>query len=238
MFRNLTPATFGATEADSLTALGKLAGVMQAGPDPAKDGKDGEESGIPALYTYFGQFIDHDLTFDPVSMLDKAADPDGLVDFRTPAFDLDNLYGRGPGDQPYMYQADGLRLQLGDALTGQGVPSAFDLPRFNGRALIGDPRNDENSIVSQLQGLFQRFHNRLCDDNPTLSLPQIQKLVRFHYQYVVLNDFLPRIVTGSVLGDLKSGGKFDDDKLKFYHFKNYPFMPVEFSVAAYRLGIP
>lgn len=64
------------------------------------DTPDPEESGIPALYTYFGQFIDHDITFDPVSLLTKAQDPDGLVDFRTPALDLDNVYGRGPGDQP------------------------------------------------------------------------------------------------------------------------------------------
>lgn len=60
-----------------------------------KDGPDAEESGIPALYTYFGQFIDHDITFDPVSSLTKQQDPDGLVDFRTPSLDLDNLYGRG-----------------------------------------------------------------------------------------------------------------------------------------------
>jgi hypothetical protein len=124
---------------------------MEADPDPPSDGPDPEESAIPALYTYFGQFIDHDLTFDPVSVLTQAADPDGLVDFRTPALDLDNLYGRGPNDQPYMYDPDGKHLALGDPLSGEGVPDAKDLPRFRGRALIGDPRNDENTIVSQLQ---------------------------------------------------------------------------------------
>ena len=66
-------------------ALAKLADAMVAGFDPPKDGPDAEESGIPALYTYFGQFIDHDITFDPVSSLTKQQDPDGLVDFRTPA---------------------------------------------------------------------------------------------------------------------------------------------------------
>ena len=58
---------------------------MTATFDPPKDGRDDEESGIPALYTYLGQFIDHDITFDPASSLQKQNDPDALVDFRTPA---------------------------------------------------------------------------------------------------------------------------------------------------------
>ena len=140
----------------------------------------------------------------------------------------------GPSDQPYMYS--GMKFALGDTLSGSGVPDAHDLPRFGGRAIIGDPRNDENSIVSQLQGLFHRFHNRLVDDNPTLDFQTIQSRVRFHYQYVVLNDFLPRIVAAQVLSDLKVGAHYQPQKLQFYHYKHFPFMPVEFSVAAYRLG--
>jgi len=234
MFRNLHAASFGPTDADNLANLAALADKMNAPLDPPKDGPDGEESGIPALYTYLGQFLDHDITFDPVSLLTKAQDPDGLVDFRTPALDLDNIYGRGPDDQPYMY--DGNKFRLGDKLTGQGVPEAHDLPRFGGRALIGDPRNDENSIVSQLQGLFHRFHNRMVDDNEGLGFEAVQQRVRFHYQYMVLNDFLPRIVSAAVLNELKTGGHYDHGKLKFFRWRNFPFMPVEFSVAAYRLG--
>ena len=234
MFRNLPPAVFGATDDDNVANLSALADKMSATPDPAKDGPDGEESGIPALYTYLGQFIDHDITFDPVSLLTKAQDPDGLVDFRTPALDLDNVYGRGPGDQPYLY--DGLKFRLGDPLQGPGAPDATDLPRFGGRALIGDPRNDENSIVSQLQGLFLRFHNRMVDDNGGLDFETLQQRVRFHYQYMVLNDFLPRIVGAPLLAALKTGGHYDQGKLKYFHWHDFPFMPVEFSVAAYRLG--
>src|ERR1700761_8508665 len=100
MFRNLPPARFGSTDADNVANLATLADAMISAFDPPKDGPDAEESGIPALYTYLGQFIDHDITFDPVSSLTKQQDPDGLIDFRTPSLDLDNLYGRGPNDQP------------------------------------------------------------------------------------------------------------------------------------------
>ena len=238
MFRALAPATFGSTTQENEGNLRALGAAMSASFDPPKDGKDDEESGIPALYTYLGQFVDHDMTFDPASSLQQQNDPDALVDFRTPAFDLDNVYGRGPDDQPYMYNGDGTFL-LGDPLTGGSDPGAKDLPRNEAnprRALIGDPRNDENSIVSQLQGLFLRFHNRMVAANPTVSFTTVQKLVRFHYQYVVLNDFLPRIVHSSVLATLKDDGRYSADRLKFFRWKHDPFMPVEFSVAAYRLG--
>ena len=234
MFRSLPAATYGPTDLASRAALMTLGVQMTSGPDAPKDGNDPEESGIPALYTYLGQFIDHDLTFDPMSTLIQHSDPDWLTDFRTPAFDLDNVYGRGPNDQPYMYD-NGPKFLLGDLLDN-GAP---DLPRNNAnprRALIGDPRNDENSIVSQLQGLFLRFHNRMVDDNNSVDFAGIQQLVRFHYQWLVLHDFLPRIVDSGVLSHLKTDGKYDRGRLRFFHWKNRPFMPVEFSVAAYRLG--
>lgn len=237
MFPTAKRAKYGRTDEESRNALMTLGGAMTASFDPPKDGFDPEESGIPALYTYFGQFVDHDLTFDPMTTLMKHSDPDALSDFRTPAFDLDNVYGRGPDDQPYMYD-DGPKFLLGDPLAN----GATDLPRNNAarrRALIGDPRNDENSIVSQFQGLMLRFHNRVIEDNKNnknFDFPAAQQFVRFHYQWVVLHDFLPRIVNAAVLDKLRTDGKFDHDKLKFYHYRNDPFMPVEFSVAAYRLG--
>jgi hypothetical protein len=234
MFRNLSPASFGADDLASAANLAALGEAMSAPPDPAKDGPDAEESGIPALYTYFGQFVDHDITFDPVSSLTKSLDPDGLTDYRTPSFNLDNVYGRGPDDQPYMYDGN-KHFALGDPITGTGGRAGDDLPRFNDRALIGDPRNDENSLVSQLQGLFLRIHNRMMDENGN-DFEAVQQLVRFHYQYVVVNDFLSRIVKASVLDSLKVNGRYAKGQLRFYHWRNAPFMPVEFSVAAYRLG--
>ena len=123
---------------------------------------------IPAAYTYLGQFVDHDLTFDPTSQLRESltqAQLQALVDFRTPRFDLDNLYGRGPDDQPYMYEEDGIHMLLGEPMSGNPFdPGAVQPPRGpNGRALVGDPRNDENRIVAQLHAIFLRFHNRVVD---------------------------------------------------------------------------
>jgi hypothetical protein len=239
MFRSLPSARYGKDDIESTKNLQTLGALMTADFDKLRDGFDAEESGIPALYTYFGQFIDHDITFDPMTTLIQHSDPDGLIDFRTPALDLDNVYGRGPDDQPYMY--DGPRkFFLGDKIGGGNDANARDLPRNQAtpqRALIGDPRNDENAIVSQLQGLFLRFHNRLADDRIDLAtFDALEREVRFHYQYVVLNDFLPRIVHSSVLASLKTGNAYDKSKLKFYKWRNDPFMPAEFSVAAYRLG--
>jgi hypothetical protein len=217
-----------------------------ADPNDPKDGPDGEEGGIPAAYTYFGQFIDHDLTFDPASSLQKQNDPDALVDFRTPQFDLDNVYGRGPDDQPYMYNNDGLTFVLGSELTGapQVNSGAKDLQRNSqtpARALIGDPRNDENVIVSQLQGLWHRFHNKIAADKPGWPFQRVQQEVRFHYQWILLHDFLPAVVAREVLDQVLPVGKdkkliIDKSNLKFFHFRDSAFMPLEFSVAAYRFG--
>ncbi|HEV7923129.1 MAG TPA: heme peroxidase, partial [Thermoanaerobaculia bacterium] len=126
MFRTLPAARHGedvlATLADEMTAENE--------GTPLNDDPDAEEnSGIAAGYTYFGQLIDHDITFDPASSLQKTNDPDGLVDFRTPRFDLDCVYGRGPDDQPYLYRDDGVHLLLGRPFTGNpDDPKTRDLP--------------------------------------------------------------------------------------------------------------
>jgi hypothetical protein len=241
LFPKSKAAKFGRSQEQTRANLTALANAMISPFDEPKDGPDDEESGIPSLYTYLGQFIDHDLTFDPDGSFQKQKDPDATEDFRTPAFDLDNVYGRGPGDQPYLYQPDGLSFTLGDPIT-MGFPAgAHDLQRnAAGRALIGDPRNDENAIVSQLQGLFLRFHNRAVRDAPKkadkFKFEDIQAKVRRTYQYIVINDFLPRIVSAAVLEKYKTRGEYDVRKLKMFKGFNIPYMPIEFSVAAYRLG--
>ena len=248
MFRRLPGARYSQ---DALLALGAaMTAEAEDAPTPENEIDDEENQGISAGYTYLGQFIDHDLTFDPASSLERKNDPDALVDFRTPRFDLDSVYGRGPDDQPYLYEDDGRHFKLGRNLIGNpNDAQARDLPRHanpatgsRARALIGDPRNDENVIVSQLHGIMLRFHNRLADDNPTKSFGEIQQLVRWHYQWVLVHDFLPTIVgpetVCAVLPHLHSKKhlRFDPPHLEFYKPVVGAYMPIEFSAAAYRFG--
>src|SRR5207302_2058273 len=121
--------------------------------------------------------------------------PDALLDFRTPRLDLDSVYGSGPDDQPFLYESDGAHLLLGkDKDFDPARRNRPDLPRNNAkprRALIGDKRNDENIIISQLHSLFLRFHNAVLDK---ISGGQVkpgdfekaQQTVRWHYQWIVL----------------------------------------------------
>jgi hypothetical protein len=174
-------------------------------------------SAIPAGFTYIGQFIDHDITFDPTPFAASRRDPAALRNFRTPRLDLDSVYGLGPEIQPYLYDRDAPGKLL---LTH--VP-LLDLPRNRqGLALIGDRRNDENAIVSQLHLLFLRFHNRIAGE---LGFEAAQRLVRRHFHWIVLREYLPAVL----------GGPFNGPR-EHFTFDGEPFIPVEFSGAAFRFG--
>src|SRR5207248_11007383 len=131
MFRTLPPAHHDEQAlrdlADKMTSPPEDTPTPETQPDAEEN--DGNP-GIAAGYTYLGQFIDHDLTFDPASSLQRQNDPDALIDFRTPRFDLDCIYGRGPADQPYLYRNDGIHMLLGRQVTGSAFdPNTRDLPR-------------------------------------------------------------------------------------------------------------
>jgi hypothetical protein len=234
MFRSLAP--FAPTDA----ALKKLADAMADAPA----GPPGDNPDIPSGYTYLGQFVDHDITFDPVSSLDRVNDPDALNTFRTPRFDLDSLYGRGQADSPYLYdQEDPASLLVGRNTGPEDEP--VDLPRNQqGRALIGDPRNDVHFIVSQLHLAFIRFHNAVVDHlrfevEPAALFAEARRVVTWHYQWVVIHDFLARVVGPDLLGEvLVTSARTGKARAVLPHFtwRTQPFIPVEFSAAAYRFG--
>jgi hypothetical protein len=219
----------------------------QIAGDPAKREQLEQRFGsdVPAGYTYFGQFIDHDITFDPVSSLARRHDPNAIHNFRTPRLDLDSVYGRGPHDQPYLY--DQRKGKEGKLLIGEVSESKLrDLPRnLPGTALIGDMRNDENAIVSQLHLAFLLAHNTLVERAAKMPDPfeAARRTLQWLYQYLVWNDFLKKLTREEVHKRALERGKTPDGRTTWqlglkevYSWRRQPFIPVEFSAAAYRFG--
>ena len=222
LFSNLSPLV--ATQSD----LALLANTML---DPNARGPI-QGSGLPAGYTYFGQFVDHDLTLDSITTLTTPADLNTLVNNETSFFDLSCVYG----------VANNLLDSNGLFTIGKNSNVDDDLPRDpNDAAIIGDPRNDENLIVSQFQLSFIKFHNKVMADlktaNPTFTTSQLvsqaRQIVSWHYQWLVVEVFL-RDLCGPYFSRL-----FDTTGKPLIHqaFQSiFPNMPIEFSGAAYRMG--
>ena len=219
----------------------KVAKAMTAGV-AITDGK------IPAGYTYLGQFIDHDLTFDKtVVTLGDAVSPADMLQGRSPTLDLDSLYGAGPSDPvSAKFYADDRHLLMGKTVRVGRLQArvGFDLPRKgndadgNRRALIPDRRNDENLAVAQTHLAMIRFHNRVVDTMQNVPTAQrfsfARRRVVMHYQWMLRTDFLTRICDKSVVTDVfKNGRKIHEAGA---NPMTMPTMPIEFSVAAYRFG--
>jgi hypothetical protein len=268
-----TPAAI-ATIVANLKELGKKMvepdppfGSLETGPG---------NSTIPAVYTYFGQFIDHDITArtDRPNEVGHVTDADlhpadpavvksSVFNERVPALDLDSVYGDGPTfpggpetDAKDIY--DGIKLKVGTvALVGKAgeppqiagvrVPLQNDLERDLPRGLDGNPttaniadgRNDENLIVAQLHLAFLRFHNQVVEwvrrqdgySSDQEVFARAQQLVRWHYQWLVVHDYLTTIALPGVVDDILIRGN------QLYEKRNdEAWMPLEFSVAAFRFG--
>jgi hypothetical protein len=251
----------------ALKRLGE-AMIEAGGADPLDP--DGN-SVIPAVYTYWGQFIDHDITANTdrnstvtdvtmpvITPLAPEVVRRDLRNLRQPALNLDSVYGEGPDfggagtESGRMY--DGIRMRLGRLATrnddgnpfgGDVIPPADDLdgdlPRDGSTAVIGDARNDENLIVAQFHVAMLRFHNAVVDDlrrrqaypksEPEL-FAEARDLVRWHYQWLVVHDYLKTIAMPGVVDKVLLDGN--------RHFTvgrgGDAYMPLEFSVAAYRFG--
>jgi hypothetical protein len=202
-----------------------------------------------AGFTFIGQFIDHDITFDQTPLEQQLADPDATVNFRTARYDLDSVYGLGPvNDRDGLYDpADRDKLLLEPNING-----VLDVPRKSttGRAIIPDPRNDENLIIVQFHKAVIQFHNKLVDYARSKGIRRewvfetARRLARWHYQWAVIHDFLPRFVGEELVGPSGTVYKEVDGKAPVLNVRYYkptnkadrPFMPVEFAVAAYRFA--
>lgn len=214
---------------------------------------------MTAGVTFFGQFLDHDLTFALKAPLDERTEPRRTTNFRTAEFDLDSVYGNGPAGSPELYDTSSGDIKFrveaipgSKAVSRKGV-ERFDLPRdANNNAIIGDSRNDENLLISQFHLAMLMFHNavvdRLRDEpaNATRSAQDIfkeaQQQVRWHYQWIILNEFLPLTIGQDRVDEiLRNGPRFykvtDRTQDSFFRSpRREPLIPVEFAVAAYRFG--
>jgi hypothetical protein len=254
--RATTRLPFNAATRALLVLLGNLMGdagreLNEGSHNPA----DAGVSSIPAGFTYFGQFVDHDITFDVSSSLDAPTDATSINNMRSAALDLDSVYGRGPGLDPFLYvfpssgPSTAIKFQLGTNrdVGSPGGPSSdgtsggmrtqtnFDIPRIPGTntAVIGDPRNDENLIVVQFHHAMLRFHNAVVDLLLAASFSgdifaEAKRIVTHHFQWAVVHDFLERICGAAAVNNALAS---------VIAAVGSPFtMPVEFSVAAYRFG--
>jgi hypothetical protein len=222
-----------ATDEEYLLALGRSGSMMDVLSRQDDQDAKADNPRIPAAFPFLGQFIAHDITADR-SMLQHHARLNELRNFRTPRLDLECLYASGPGGDPYLYDLDDLDKFL---LGINDIGNLDDLPRNRqGRALVGDPRNDVHLIISQLHLAFLKFHNRVVDYLRDQGAPaadafkEAQRLVRWHYQWIVVHEFLPLTVGETLVDDLLANGP------QFYAYEDSPFIPVEFADAAYRFG--
>jgi len=215
---------------DALLTYGAANGPLEFRADPGEElGEDNPR--IPAGWPFFGQFIAHDITHDRVPLQDSE-DINTLENFRKPRLDLECVYGAGPVGQPYLYDVHDPDKFLIGARSATG-----DLPRNEqGLALVGDARNDTHLFISQLHLAFLHFHNRMVDrvrdvgTNPDEVFERAARMVRWHYQWIVLHEFLPLSVGNELVGELFESGP------KLCRFEGRPYIPVEFSDGAYRFG--
>ncbi len=229
----------------ALREVGRTGGILDAqdnlaaGPvqlivDPALSEVNRNNPTHTAGTTFMGQFLDHDMTLDTLSTLNRPTNPNTVPNVRSPIFDLDSVYGNGPQGSPQLYETDDpakLRVESGGLFE--------DLPRnpANNVAILGDPRNDENLMIAGLHAAFLLFHNNAVDlvreEDPSLSddeaFAQARRLTTHHYQWMILHEFLPLFVGQEMVDEILAGGR------RFYNPSREPFIPVEFQMA-YRIG--
>lgn len=243
-----------------IDALDLLTDPIQSILNPAVHSPNNPDNpNMTAGMTFFGQFLDHDLTLALKAPLNEPTQPRRTTNFRTAEFDLDSLYGKGPDGSPELYDTSSGTIKFRvEAIPGSEQVSRkgavrFDLPRDpNNNAIIGDSRNDENIAISQFHLAMLMFHNAITDrvrQDPAFAnrsakdvFNEVQRQVRWHYQWIILNEFLPLTIGQNRVDEiLRTGPRFYrvTDRSQDAQFRNAirePLIPVEFAVAAYRFG--
>jgi hypothetical protein len=184
---------------------------------------------VAAGWPIFGQFVAHDITADR-SPLHSHVDARSLHNARTPQLNLECLYGDGPVGHPFFYRRDDPAKFL------LGVDDA-DVPRnAEGIAIIGDPRNDSHMLVAQMHLAMLKAHNVFADEARHRGVPEAEvfrtaaRETRWHYQWAVLDEFLPSLVGRPLIDEIVADGP------QWFRPDGDVFIPLEFADAAYRYG--
>jgi hypothetical protein len=199
-------------------------------PELSPDNADQDVSSMTAGTTFVGQFLDHDVTFDNASRLGVVTDPAQTPNTRVPRLDLDSVYGGGPSVSPQLYRvSDRATLRFGHGGLFEDLPRNPDIT-----AIIADARNDENLMIAGLHAAFLLAHNRTVNLRRKNNLPgdpfvHARHTIMHHWQWIVVNEFLPQIVGRALVEDILRNGR------RWYRFSN-PTMPVEFQTGTYRFG--
>jgi hypothetical protein len=227
--------------------------------EPTLSANNPNNPNMTAGVTFFGQFLDHDLTLALKAPLLENTKPRQTTNFRTAEFDLDSVYGNGPTGSPEFYDTSSGDIKFKvEAISGSEQVSRkgalrFDLPRdANNNAIIADSRNDENLLISQFHLAMLKFHNAVVDRlradqaQANRSAKEIfreaRRQVQWHYQWIIVNEFLPQTIGQDRVDEiLRNGPRFyrvhdrTQDSI-FRSPRREPLIPVEFAVAAYRFG--
>jgi hypothetical protein len=202
----------------------------------------------PSAFVYLGQFLDHDLTCDETRLEHAAHAPERTRNFHAPRLNLEGVYGGGPEKSPELYdlsEPGSETFLLGETkAVGRIRSTRDDFFRRNGRPLLADARNDQHLIIAQLHVAFLQFHNRLIDllkrgEFVSSAFPKenlfatARRLVVWHYQWIVRNEFLKWFVLPKVLADIERNGP---RLFKAAAGDAVPSLPIEFTQAAFRFG--
>src|SRR4029453_9408848 len=148
LFPTLPPfAADTPTIRDALATLGAAGGPMDPADDlsdpitlitdPAKSLNNPDNPAITAGFNFLGQFLDHDMTFDPTSSPTRRQDPEAIRKSPPPPLDLASVSGGGPVASPHLYDqaVDGGKTSLlVEDIPGSGAVSIdgstrTDVPR-------------------------------------------------------------------------------------------------------------
>lgn len=225
LYNPLIPGDVSTHQHPTTETLAALAEAMFVGSAPI--------SNIPAAYTYFGQFLAHDMSYMALE-----STPNGKYWVNKNAFhalQFNSLFGtiEKPGDPSSDWVCHAGTALGKDNSIPKTLEPCFDLPRnvLTGKPRCKDPRADSNLALAQMHVLLVRFHQKLAIAF-ALTESEAKRATKQHLQAVVLTDYLQRIIPCNIYDEVMCSGRrvvATDSSTDF-------LIPLEFAAAVFRFG--